>query len=151
MGCLFLFWNLRDACYCCCELFLASYVTYFLVNDDHYISHVVYFASIYAVEFYQNGKSCICLLIFVHPFYGVIGLFLKCDVPFCMMDNVTLFFFFFLPQILDFHLESHFSSSKLNAFCVFKSWLLNPVKVIVFNLSSSSYLSFLRFRLSHSN
>jgi hypothetical protein len=48
---LLLLWNHRDACYCCCELFLASYVTYFLVNDDHYISDIVYFASVYAVKF----------------------------------------------------------------------------------------------------
>jgi len=67
MSFLFLFWNHRDACYCCCELFLTSYITYFLVNDDHYISCAVYFASIYAVEFIKMAEVVFASLsLFIH-------------------------------------------------------------------------------------
>ena len=49
----------------------------------------------------------------------------------------------FTLQILGFHLENHFSNSKRNAFCVFKSWLLNPVIVTSSDHELLQYFCFL--------
>jgi hypothetical protein len=124
MGFLFPFWNHIDVCNCCCKLFLAPYDIIFWSMGTRYSP-----CYLFMLWNFIKSTNVVYFLTFVPPFYGVIGLFLIIWTP-IVFDGSLLAF---LPQILGFHLESHFSNSKLNGFCAFKSWLLNLVKVITFN------------------